>query len=315
MAETVAMKAAHTAEHLLMASLKRIRPNAKVMKVDHRGLETSVFVHCEDLSWDDLLRAQLLANDAIEQGRPVTEHYFDDLAQARARYPNLRAIEERISGKVRVIEIDGYDFAACNRDHVVNTKECDFLLVSRLSRTGEQFQVDLLVGHEARVRALELSATAMKCCSLLGTDAKTLERASQNLLRERDSLKAHLRRYARDRLNHPAVEAFGDVQVYTASVEGADMKLLNEAASHIISQPNRVAILTSSNGDTTVVLACSENVRLESNAILSETMSRFGGKGGGKPRFASGSLPSGFSQQFLEQLSAKIKSILAAQPA
>jgi alanyl-tRNA synthetase len=296
-----------------MASLNRIRPDVRVVKVDHRGAETSVFLQCDHVSWDELLRAELLANDVIEQGRAVSEDYFDDLTRARARYPELRAMEDKISGRVRVVEIDGYDYAACDKEHVSNTKECDFLLVSRMSRTGNQFQIDLMVGHEARLRALDLSTTVLRCSSLLGTAPDALERTSLNLLKERDSLKAYLRSYIQDKLNQPTIESVGEVQLNMAIVKGAEMKLLTEAAARITSQRNKIAILASTNGDTIVVYACSENLEVECNKILSEIITEFGGKGGGKAHFASGSLPTKSLDEFLKVLLSKTRSVLEAQ--
>src|SRR5687768_18368695 len=47
---------------------------------------------------------------------------FASLEEAKKHIPNLRANEERISGEVRVVEIEGHDVAACAMEHTEDRK-------------------------------------------------------------------------------------------------------------------------------------------------------------------------------------------------
>jgi alanyl-tRNA synthetase len=78
-------------------------------------------------------------NSIIHEGRRIKIHYFKALSEARNRFPNLRANEERIKENnqhVRVIEIEGHDIAACAMEHASNMLECEFFLVTRVARIG-----------------------------------------------------------------------------------------------------------------------------------------------------------------------------------
>ena len=48
--------------------------------------------------------------------------------QAISEYPPLRANKARISGEVRVVEIENHDVAACALEHAGNLRECEFFL-------------------------------------------------------------------------------------------------------------------------------------------------------------------------------------------
>ncbi len=125
-------KEAHTAEHIFMGSLQKLVNDIFVRKVEHDDSVNRVYMKCQELSLDSIHEAELMANKIIGEGRKVKEHNFQSIEEARKVFPQMRAYEERISGSVRVIEIDGYDYAACAREHTENTSKCEFFLVTHV---------------------------------------------------------------------------------------------------------------------------------------------------------------------------------------
>jgi len=78
----------------------------------------------------------------------------------------------------------------------------------------------------------------------------------------------------------------------TGILADADMEYLRSVANNIIIEPGVVAVLGSeSNGF--IVLAKSEGVSGDMNALLREAVKSCGGKGGGTKDFAQGSVPEG----------------------
>lgn len=117
---------AHTVEHAFIGSLQKLLGQTlRVRKVEHKDSCNTAFVVIRDLDPDIVFKAQSQVNALIQEGRKITSHTFDSLEEAKKVIPNLRANEERISGQVRVVEIEGHDFAACAMDHVGNLSELD----------------------------------------------------------------------------------------------------------------------------------------------------------------------------------------------
>src|ERR671939_717789 len=120
---------AHTAEHAFIGSLQKLLGQTlNVRKVEHKGSGNTAFIIIPQLNLDTVLRAEKEVNSLIAKGRRVTTSIFSSLEQAKQQIPNLRANEQRIANadKVRVIEIENHDIAACAMEHVSNLQECHF---------------------------------------------------------------------------------------------------------------------------------------------------------------------------------------------
>ena len=155
-------KLAHTAQHAFIGSLQKILGSTlTVRKVEHYENVNRVFVELQHLDLQTLNEAEREVNSIIREGRRIKIHYFKALSEARNRFPNLRANEERIkeiNQHVRVIEIEGHDVAACAREHS-NLVECEFFLVTRVARIGRGigYEIDFAVQAQATEVSLSLS--------------------------------------------------------------------------------------------------------------------------------------------------------------
>src|SRR5262245_3421476 len=128
---------AHTAEHAFIGSLQKLLGHTlKVRKVEHKDAANTAFIVVPQLELEQVIKAESEVNSLIFEGRSVLARTFPSLEEAKRQLPDLRANEERIVGEVRVIEIENHDIAACAMDHASNLQECDFFLVTRLSKSG-----------------------------------------------------------------------------------------------------------------------------------------------------------------------------------
>src|ERR671920_8115 len=133
-------KLAHTAEHAFIGSMQKILGSTLgVRKVEHRENDSRVVINLPQLDIQTVIKAEREINSLIYSGRNIKVHCFETLDKAREHFPTLRANEERIKEKrkpIRVIEIEGHDVAACAMDHASDLRECEFFLVTGISKTG-----------------------------------------------------------------------------------------------------------------------------------------------------------------------------------
>jgi alanyl-tRNA synthetase len=179
-----------------MASIKRLIPEASAIKVVHDEKGNTLYLRTPRLDWEVVAEAVKAANRVIDEGREVKEWFFEDLEEAKKAIPNLRSYDERITGRVRVIEVEGYDYSACTKKHVSNTKECGCIFVTGFSKAGEElYQIRFEVGEKAKEYAAETIALHMRVSEALGASQKTVLQTAINLKQEVEDLRrraAHL---------------------------------------------------------------------------------------------------------------------------
>ena len=284
-------KEAHTAEHIFVGSLQKIVSNIFVRKVEHKDSLNKVYIKCQELSLDAIHEAELMANKIIGEGRKVKEHNFESIEDARKSFPQMRAYEERISGNVRVIEIDGYDYAACAREHTENTDECGFFIVTHVSREQDEHEIEFVVGEQAKLSAIEMSMKCIGVARELGASMNTLEATARNLKDDLDRYKRRLNQITEQLVDKVVPQSKGDKLVYANVFDMLDDSVLMKKAGEIIKNPDTIVIFINASNNGTVLLACNDKLPINCSSILKSVLSKFEGKGGGKPSFATGSVP------------------------
>lgn len=295
-------KAAHTAEHIFMGNLQKLVGEISVRKVEHSDTTNRVYLKSPVLTLDIIYEAEIMVNKIIEEGREVKEHRFTSLEEARKAFPQMRAYEERISGEVRVIEIDNHDYSACAREHVHNTSECNFFLVTRVSKEGDQYEVEFLVDRDAQDAALDLSMKCIKVARELGANMQTLESTARNVKNDLDAYKRKIGALTENFINIITPTEKNGKIVYAKITEMLDDSTVMKKVGEIIKQNNIIVVLVNVNARATVVLACSEDLQVDCSAILKSVLANFGGKGGGRVNFATGSVESEKAEETFKTL-------------
>lgn len=281
-------KIAHTAEHAFIGALQKILERTlSVRKVEHKKDDNTAFIVISQLDIDTVVRAENMVNALIAEGREVLTRTYPSLEEARKVNPLLRANEERISGQVRVVEIAGHDVTACAMEHAANLQECDFFLVTRMSRSGGEYEVDFVVGKQAREAAVSLSTKMMKVCEELGANPGTLESTARKVKSESESNFKKLKALTKERLR--AIEPQGGkIKIYKGSFANLADEQIVEFAGEKISEPDTVVVIANAGTQNAYfVFARSENVNLDCNKAFREIAGP-DGRGGGKPHFVTG---------------------------
>lgn len=280
---------AHTAEHAFIGSLQKLLGQTlKVRKVEHRGSGNTAFIVIPQLDLDTVLKAESDVNSLIAEGRKIAVRTFSSLEEARRQIPDLRANEERIAGQVRVVEIENHDVAACAMDHASNLQECDFFLVTRLSKSGSEYEVDFVVGRQAKETAVALSAKLLKVCGELGANINTVEGTARKLRSENESNLRKLRALGREKLSGIKPATNGRILLLTGVFENLADDQLQEFAGEKIADPNTVVLIANvGNEMASIVFARNEKMEIDCNKLFRQ-FSGPDGRGGGKPHFVTG---------------------------
>jgi alanyl-tRNA synthetase len=318
-------KLAHTAEHAFIGSLQRILSKTlEVRKVEHREKDSSVIIRLSNLDLQTVTDAECEVNSLIQVGRKVKNYSFETMEEAKKYFPNLRANEVRIKQSnqpIRVIEIEGHDVAACIMDHASDLRECEFFLVTRISRIGEngEYEINFAVQNQAKEASIKLSQKLLQICQVLGANMNTVENTAKKLSEERKTYEKKLKRLTADYLDKiepPTMDESGKIYLFQEILYGLDDEEIRSfagkktSASHERTIVLFIHISSDKEEKASVVFARSPSLyQIDCNMLFNQ-LSSLGAKGGGKPTFVVGVIDKDKKHQLMNHLIAEVKKLL-----
>lgn len=264
-------------------------------KVEHKnaGYNNTAFIQITQLDLDTVTKAEEEVNSLIAKGRRVTTHIFSSLEEAKRKIPNLRANEERITAatptEVKVVEIENHDVSACAMEHASNLQECDFFLVTGVSKSGNEYEVDFVVGRQAKDTAVALLSKLLRVCNELRANINTVENTAQKLKFENELNLRKLKALSREKLLGMQPVINGSVTLLKGIFENLSDDQLQEFAGEIIINPNTLILLANISDEIAkVVFAHHEKMEgIDLNKMFKQ-FAGIDGRGGGKPHFVTG---------------------------
>lgn len=316
---------AHTAEHAFVGSMQKILGSTlSIRKVEHRENNSSLHIRLPELDVQTVIEAEYQVNSLINTGRNIQTYSFETLAKARESFPGLRANEERIKEKrqpIRVIVIEGHDVAACSMDHALNLRECEFFLITGISRTGagSGYEIIFTVQNQAKEASMKLSWKLLRICQELGANINTLEDTVKRLNKEEKvkalKLKRHTTKYL-DKLKDSTLGEGESVRFIQDVMYGLDENEIRSFIGKTISPPNKETVVLMAHipieneNLASVTFARSQSLSyIECDKIFNR-YSYLGARGGGKSAFVTGSISKDKVSQLMANLVQDIRSML-----
>ena len=289
----------HTGQHLLSAVFEELFGH-KTVSV-HFGDESSTLdLDVASLPKDRAVKAERRANEIVFENRPVTVT-FEDAASAAG----LRKAADR-TGEIRVVEIEGIDRSACGGTHVRGTGEIGPVVVRRIEKSKQSTRVEFLCGWRALARARadfdalstiagSLTASIDEVPALVSAQAAHLKEAETDAKKRGEELAKY---QARERHDAAVPDSTGVRRI----VETApSMDPLRAMAQAISAFPKTIYVGTAASPPG-IVFAASADSGVNAGELLKSALSANGGRGGGSPRVAQGTVPDAAALQRVIQL-------------
>lgn len=274
----------HTAEHLLFNSLHRQDPELNIVKI-FISPESKYVIVDRDIGWDKISEAVRFANKVILENHSVRRSVMskDDPDISKIRVKLDRIEEDEIS----VVEIEDVDLAACCGIHVMETEEIGAIFVSKKTSAGKDgVEIHFEIGEKAVDESMSLATSCLSIIDGLGSKPSDIERTISNMKHELESCKRMLKESTVSMIRTLKPVNIGGIDVYAGIFHTSDRSVLTDAAERY-KEDGAVAAFIGV-GDNLTVLLASGDKRVDCKKLISETLSEFGGRGGGKPDFAQG---------------------------
>jgi alanyl-tRNA synthetase len=304
----------HTGSHVLCAAFLSVFGIPSVSFRVGRTAST-LDVATSSISDEQMESIERFVNEIIFEDRPIHVRYgtAGDLAAVGVRNESER------EGMLRAVEIQGVDIQACGGTHVRRTGQIGMILIRGIKKVRENWRVEFVCGQRARRAARADFALLESISQRLTCGPDTIHAGITRILNERSAANRSVERYLEESAalqaqallaNESAHRAATHSRIVTAVLVDADMEYLRCVATNLVIEPGVVALL-GSQANGSIVLAKSEGVSGDMNALLREAIKACGGKGGGTKDFAQGSAPEGSDLSWILQHAAE----LARKPA
>lgn len=282
----------HSGQHLLSQAFSRAA-GATTLSV-HFGPEgCSVDVDAAALSSSELAAVEEEANRALHSDLAVIvrEVPEDEVGRFGLRRP------PKVSGRVRIVEFEGYDWSACGGTHVRRSGQVGVIKILKAERRRGGTRVSFLCGSRAvrHHRALNDQATALGDAFSVGP--LEVVAAVDRLRAEARDARARLSD-ALDRLLAAEAEALWAAapdseagRRIVAIFQDREPEALRQLAKLLTARPRTAALLASAGKSAFLCFSRSETAPGDMSALLKAALAALGARGGGSPSYAQGGGP------------------------
>lgn len=272
----------HTGEHILSGLLHSLYGVDNVGF--HMGRDAVTIDLSRELSWDELLHAERLANETVWRDVPVRIEYPDAGALAALAYRSKKAL----SGAVRIVTVPGADVCACCGTHTARTGAVGMIKLLSAQRYKGGTRVWLCCGGRALKDYEAKNASVHAISALLSAKPGEVAGAAARMQRENEALRQRLSALRRQLFAYRAKEVEQGARCAVLFEEAMEPVDLRHLCMALTSRCGVAAVLAGGEGDRWSYAVGSEQTDVRPlGAALNET---FDGCGGGKPGLVQGTL-------------------------
>ena len=299
----------HTGQHILSAAFEKVG-NYKTVSFHLGEGSSSIDLDSDRLGVKQLEEAEDAANQVVFENRPM-RIFFQPAGEASRldlRKPTAR------EGEVRLVEVEGFDLSACGGTHVSGTGAVGLILLRKVERMKGLTRVEFLCGGRAQRQARRdfkvLSEAARLFSAALDMVPELIAKQSQELregFRGREKLLERVAEYQAKELWQatPVIDGRRVARQVLPVEESALAKMLAHALAKL---PGAVALFGVKGEPTKLFFAQTPGGTSDMGSVLKQTLTKFGGKGGGGHDFAQAG---GLEEGRLEEALAYAQALLA----
>jgi alanyl-tRNA synthetase len=285
----------HTATHLVHAALRKIlgthvRQAGSVVAPERLRFD---FSHHGPIKGDQLAAIEAEVNAHVWENLPIETRQmaYKDAVVAGA----MALFGEKYGDVVRVVDVHGVSLELCGGTHVDSTGQIAlFRFTHETGAAAGVRRIEALTGPAAYRHAIDLQNRLSEAAGLLKTQPEHLTRRIEAMLQENKKVEKRIEELLRKGAGsgeQGAVEQIGDVQLHISESDlddRAQIAVLMDGFRE--THKDAISVLFTVGGKPGIHVAVTDHLIAQgvkagdiANAIAATT----GGKGGGRPHFAS----------------------------
>ena len=281
----------HSGQHVLSAAFIRLFDLHTVsfhMADDYCSIDLDTPV----LTKEQVEAAERLANEIILENRVVDIRF---VSRYEAAQLGLRKLPPAERDELRLIDIRDFDLTACGGTHVRQTGQIGCIALRKMEKARQGWRVEFVAGQRAVAAARRDFTTLTETAALFSAHIYDVPQRARESLDEIRLLRKQ-REQSLDELAAAQAAALlaetpesGGRKFIVRTFADREMNFLKLLAQRLTRQsPNTVVLLATTSPQPSLVFAQSAGQPFDMGALLKETVTKLGGRGGGSKDLAQG---------------------------
>ncbi len=280
----------HLGQHILSGALMKLW-GAETVSF-HLGEEVCTLdIAKEKLTEEEAKKTEECSNKIIFDNRPVKCYFVE--GEKELKKLNLRKVPEKM-GKIRIIEVEDFDFSACGGTHCRAAGEVGLIKITKWEKRGEKIRLKFICGRRAWKDYFWKNEVIKNISNKLTIKDSELGETIDRMLEERKEIRKELKEFkeklqdyeVRNLINESSLKDDG-IKIINKVFEEKNFQEVKELVQKIINLDESVVVLFGVKSEGAKILfACSRALRYDMNGLIREAGKFIEGRGGGTPNFA-----------------------------
>ena len=284
----------HSAQHVLSAAFIELFdvPTVSFHMADDY---CSVDLDTANLTQAQVESAERRANEIVLENRPVSIRY---VAREEAAALGLRKPPAEGHEQLRLIDVQDFDLSACGGTHVNSTGQIAGLLCRKFEKVRQGWRVEFVAGQRAVSTARRDFQTLTETAGLFSAHIYDVPGQVRKSLEEIRSLRKNNEQLANELAAAQAASLLAETpekngrKLIVRSFPDRDLNSLKLLAQKLTQKgPAVVGLLAAESPQPVLIFAQSPGQPTDMSALLKQTVSPLGGRGGGSKDLAQGGVP------------------------
>ncbi len=280
----------HSGQHLLSQIFYQ-HFGYETVSVHFGDVDSTLDLDVATLEPAKLEEAELIANELVYTALPITAYFVTDseLAKVPLRRP------PKVTGQIRIVEIEKFDYSACGGTHVHTTAEIGPIKLTKVERRRSQVRLTFLCGKRAYQDYATKHRLLTETANLFSTDVAEVPRLVERNLAQLKELQQAVKTFSEEQLAREAgvlasgAQPLGNYRLVMQSFTDKDAGAVKTLAQNLQTQAGIIALLaTVQGGKVSLIFTRAADVDVHVGNLLRDSLRHFGGSGGGRPDFAQG---------------------------
>ena len=284
----------HTGQHVLSAAFVRLF-NIPTVSFHMADDYCSIDLDTPTLTQDQIEAAERLANEIILENRTVDIRF---VTREEAGKLGLRKLPPADRDELRLIDIHDFDLSACGGTHVNQTGQIGCVLLRKTEKVRQGWRVEFIAGQRAVATARRDFTTLSDAAALFSTRIYDVPQQARKSLDEIRSLRKQSEQAQEELAEAQAAALLAETpetsgrKLVIRTFTDRDMNSMKLLAQRLTRKaPNVIALLATTSPQPSLVFAQSAGQPDDMGALIKQTLSKLGGRGGGSKDLAQGGVP------------------------
>jgi alanyl-tRNA synthetase len=285
----------HSGQHVLSAAFLRLY-NMPTVSFHMADDYCSIDLDTPTLSKDQIESAERLANEIILENRAVDIRF---VTRDEAGKLGLRKLPPTERDELRLIDIRDFDLTACGGTHVAQTGQIASILLRKVEKVRQGWRVEFVAGQRAVATTRRDFTALTETAALFSAHIYDVPEQARKSLEEIKSLRKQHEQSQEELAAAQASSLLAETpeangrRIVVHTLADRDLKFLKLLAQKMTRlSPSAVALLATTFPQPSLVFAQSPGQPFDMGALMKETMTKLGGRGGGSKDMAQGGIPS-----------------------